>query len=319
MIKDDASLSSAKKTLPSWIFYDSAHGKNKESILLKGFLQRLCLEYVIIEESERPDFIVVLGKSGKHLKIGCEITLFYNEQNNRCGSLTRRFFVQWRNLSKELMVRMKEEGKGLEHLYGSVFFKTPSNKTLDRIDKAQFIGELVQLSKESFPENSISLSNFDSDKYPLLGRTVQEILLRNIYPDEEILWWPAHLQTGKIPDASKFLVKIIQKKNKSAASYHWSETSEKWLIIVAEAFTLADTAVLDDNISFRPFKRKSESIFSRIYIWDRFSDRISELFPSHRTVFDWSEKSLCFNLHINSLSEAVIPFIKATEKEKHKK
>ncbi|HEY4675370.1 MAG TPA: hypothetical protein VIH48_04870 [Candidatus Bathyarchaeia archaeon] len=304
-MKNDATSSSVKKALASRIFYDTAHGKNKELILLKGFLQRLCLKTCDIKESERPDFIVVLGKSSKHLKIGCEITLFYNEQNNRCGSLTRRFLEQWRRFSKELMAKMKEEGGGLEHLYGSVFFKVPSNKVLDKMDKDQFIRELTKLCKENFPKKAISLGKFDEDKYPLLRRTVQEISVKNIYPEKEIFWWPAHLQAGRVSDPSKFLVKIIKRKNKTAASYNWSGASEKWLVIVAEALALADMAILDDDISFKLFKRKNESMFSHVYLWDRFQDKVNELFPSHKTIFDSSERAL----YVNRLPKTVMPFL----------
>lgn len=306
MKNNAAPKSSLKKALPSRIFYDHSYGKDRELNLVKGFLQRLCLGVIDIKESERPDFIITLEDMKNYLRIGCEITLFYSDQNRQYGSLARRFVEEWRKFSYKLMEEMGKEGEGLEHLYGSVFFKEPSARVLDKINKDQLIRELVQISKDHRSKKTVSLSIFDGSRYPLLTKTVQKIFIENIYPEKNIAWWPAHLQTGKIPDPTELLVKIIQQKNKTAASYHWSGMSEKWLIVIAEALSTADMAFLDNGMDFRPFRKESESIFTRIYLWDRFLDEISELFPSHGKIFGHGKS----HLHINRLPETIRPFIK---------
>lgn len=277
-----------KKSLPSRIFYDTLSGKDYERHLLEAFLGRMHLMPAKLTNRERPDFDITLTGGAKSCKVDCEVTLFYSDNKSWSGSLSKRFTENWKIFARYLMERLTSEGNGLQHIFGAVFFKEPSMKVMDNIDQNMLINELVRVAREFIPAQSASITEFEADRFPLLRQIVEKIYLENLSPSEGILWWPADLQTGVIPDPRRALLRIIRDKNKKAASYKWSAAAERWLVVVAEARCLTDVAILGST-HLRSLRVVGSVPFTRIYLWDRFLDTITELFPSPRIVFSTTE------------------------------
>jgi hypothetical protein len=127
-------------------------------------------------------------------------------------------------------------------------------------------------------------------KFNLIRENIDHIYLRNIYPDEQYLWWPSHLQSGEIPPTQKALEEIISKYNKKAGKYKIENLYQKWLIIFAEGLGLNDICC---NVGHLEQKLIQEtSYFTNIYVFDKFTESITQVYPVCANVFSGAARMI---------------------------
>jgi hypothetical protein len=283
-----------KEALASRTLYDELSGKEKEIDVLEGFLKRLQLAAHQIDSSERPDFFIHFNQDGHQATIGCELTFYYSDSfqdTSKAGSAGARFFNQWKQFAKRLREVLDTTGSGLEHLYGAIFFREPGLDALDKLDIDRFLEEVVEVVVEnSDVSNLSSIEQFDVNKYPILFQNVKRINLRNTAPETGILWWCAHLKSGPVDDPVPGLLAVIDEKNKKSQTYEWNSADERWLIIFAKAEILADSVLpfSDPKISDY-FDRIG---FDRVFLWNKFFETISEIYPNYVNVFNAASQVL---------------------------
>ncbi|KAF0146488.1 MAG: hypothetical protein FD156_156 [Nitrospirae bacterium] len=260
--------------------YDDSSGKEQEAKILHAFLQRLQLGHYRVVLSERPDFFLNFALNGQSVCVGCEVT-YYFADNGRHGSAQARFVRQWKRFAKSLRVALDKEGKKYKHLYGAIHFNNPNFKIMDRFDNSAFISEIVFAVKNA--KNKHHIKRFNKDTLPLLREHVDHVYLKDTTPETGILWWPSHLQSGKISDSTNKLIKIIKEKNVSAHSYDWVNADEKWLLIYGAAEGIADMMVIEHDPAIHD--KLGGLRFDRVYIWDKFFERIYQIYPQFLNVF----------------------------------
>lgn len=277
-------LKSYRDSLASRILYDDFTGKEKkleEGKVLEGFLQRIGFGCLKFTDNESPDFFITLSNERSQKTIACELTSFYNDIFDKRGSKEKRLFEKWKKIARQLRVELDRHGNGLEFVYGVLSFKEPTTHVLDLMDVDVLIDELVKITKMNF--NFSSITRFPIEGFPLLSRLLDELRLF-VYPETGLLWWLAHLQSGSVNNPELALIKIIENKNLEASSYYWKDIEEKWLIIYAESHGLADLAYISQDPEIA--KKIKRIQFTRIYLWNKFFEDITELFPSFRKICD---------------------------------
>ncbi len=282
--------------------YEDEVGKAQEQSIIEGFLARLHIRPYTLQSAERPDFVISFGNGS--VVVGCEVTLFDSDSSatkKGVGSEERRFYNQWKRFAKKLRQRLDREGGQLLYLFGTIDFKTPSLDVLDDVSWNQLIEEITQVAKSN-QETGIMPPTFDAHSHPLLAKIVDHIFLHNYYPDTGLLWWCSHLQSGTVGDPNNALIRSVQEKSAKAKQYDWGLAQEKWLIIYAHASGLSDVAVLGEDPSV---SRKVDNIpFTHIFLWDRFSENIHELYPEFRIIFGNAR-----DIYVNRLPRAVQSFL----------
>lgn len=258
---------------PSKIFENQySSGKEEERDILKKFLLRLSCRDLNIEDSERPDFFLRFNSS---FCVGCEITKFSNDQSSK-GSIQQKFISQWRSFALKLTEQLKKND--LEGIYGAIHFKE-SNLNISELNDSQFIAELVKLVNLNKTVNRID--NFETDDYPISTKLIEHIYLEKT--DTNKLWWPAHLQSGTVDDPTDALIKIISNKCKKASSYNWENVKDKWLLIYAPCEGLTDIADIHSTIDLA----LPTNSFDRVFLWNKFDERISQLLPEYKNILSW--------------------------------
>ena len=277
--------------------------KAKELNIVEGFLERIGLGHFDIDSGESPDFFIAFVKEGRTELLACEITQFYSDDDPdpaTSGSRERRFFEIWMRIAQSLREALDKEGQGLEFAYGVLQFRQPGPKALDRVDRDKLVTELVHLSKAFFP--ATETVSFPHKDFPLLSKLISQVrITRN--DETGILWRYSHLQSGEVNDPTRRLIQIVKAKNRSALDYAWRDSSLRWLTIYAEAKMLADHAHLtaDPLIS----GTVAGVQFSHIYLWDKFSEDIFEIFPSFRTICNGHEQFR----NLDAIPEQLKPFL----------
>ncbi len=81
-----------------------------------------------------------------------------------------------------------------------------------------FIRELVNIVDNNYIDLNLSKGVYtheiEGKNLNLVRKYVEYIYLKNIYPKDQYLWWPAHLQSGLISDSEETVEGIILHKNK---------------------------------------------------------------------------------------------------------
>ncbi|MBI4319707.1 MAG: hypothetical protein HY675_14560 [Chloroflexi bacterium] len=292
---------SLRDELGSRDLYGDAHGKAEEQAIIEGFLTRLSLSGYNLYLSERPDFKISFRSDG--LVVGCELTLFNNDVQSpqlQTGSPERRFHSQWKRFARELRSHLDEQGGHPPYLYGSVFFKTPTLELFDHLNRDRLLDEIVNLVKGNPMTGTVD--TFDAYSYPLLSEFVHHLCLYNTYPETGILWWCAHLQTGEVKDPNEALVRIIREKSAKAIGYNWGAADEKWLIIYARASGLSDMAQVRSDPTVSKIVRNIP--FTHIFLWDKFSEDVLEVYPLFRPVLADGR-----TLYVNRIPKSAKPYL----------
>ena len=94
------------------------------------------------------------------------------------------------------------------------------------------------------------------------------------------------LQSGTIANAVPSLIRSILAKDEKSRTYGWQLGQQRWLLIIARALTLADTALLEQAEIEIVRRRLAVANFDRVYFWDCFSENICEIFPNPRILLD---------------------------------
>ncbi|MBI5870979.1 MAG: hypothetical protein HZB44_08540 [Actinobacteria bacterium] len=275
-----------KQSLPYRVLYDDLPSKDHETEVLQQFLSRLQIRYRNIEKRECPDFFIHCEDTSAKIVIGCEITDYY--WDGKAGSTEAQFLHQWKALAKSLRHGLDERGGKERFIYGAVHFRHPTWDVLKRIDCDQLIQEIIGLVARQPIFARLTIDNFTASE-PNLQQHVDHIYLKDTDGEEGVLWWPAHLQSGEIRSCEERLEEIIHSKNQKALNYDWSDSDEQWLLIYAGAKSLADTVIsvkdgFEDDIK--------TSGFTRIYLWDKFMESISEIYPNKIGIWSATTKNL---------------------------
>jgi len=296
-----------KEELASRIFYDDSSGKNFERRIIEGFLNRLQLTYYKIRDSERPDFWVSFGDDS--VVVGLELISFSADSyltGKTGGSMERRLHAKWRQFATSLRRQLDKEG--LHYIYGAIHFKNTSLDILDRFDNRRFQNELIQICSTvaSTLNPSSSVDNFSIKKYPLLCTWVNRINLRDCYPETGILWWCGHLQSGNVESPTESLLQAITVKASKASSYNWNHTVHKWLLVYAAGTGLMDLVFVENDL--RIDKKIANIPFSAVFLWNKFSEDITELYPHFRIIMSGHEMAL----YVNHLPLGIKDYAKKT-------
>lgn len=270
-------------------FKDKKPTKEEEIEIVKNFLLRLQIEYTDIIKSERPDLIITFPSN---LKVGCEVTKYYADPSSK-GSTSKKFFVKWKKFTQKLREELLKRNEDYNHVYGTIHFKE-SKKSESFIDNNSSIKELVDIVDSNYmdlkPSKVLHTSKLVGRSFELAKKFVDHIYLKNIYPKGQYLWWAAHLQTGEIPNSKEAVKLIILLKNKLSSNYTTKNLDKKWLIIFAEGLGLNDVCIIENLKQLRIIDKIS--YFLNIYIFDKFTEKICQVYPEYGKIFDWSERAI---------------------------
>ena len=92
---------------------------------------------------------------------------------------------------------------------------------------------------------------------------------------------------GSLVDPLPTLNGIVQKKQTKARDWDWRNADERWLIIVGQAQSLDDTMPLKEGMTFDIAPAPA---FTRVFAWDGFFERVFEILPNRRVVFEVNEQ-----------------------------
>lgn len=279
--------------------------KEEETEILSGLLSRLQYLASTITPRETPDFEIALNG---HL-IGVEITKYYSDYTRK-GSKAQQTISEWKKFSEHLKSKLVELNPEYAYLYGAIHFKSDKVNYKQLLTKVHF-DELIELiSLADLGRNQQKTINVISDQYPALGENISSIFLWDTYPDNIYLWWNSKLQSGEVISNDSAINFLVEKKNKASESYK-QDYYQKWLVIYAGGMSLQDMFLEKRNVTFRQGKIAitrmeadvlpdiditiSSSYFSHIILWDKFTEKIIQLFPYQKKIFDYGEKKIWVN------------------------
>lgn len=146
---------------------------------------------------------------------------------------------------------------------------------------------------------------FDPAAAPFLAHAV-DCLYVCVFPSERgLLWWCAHFQSGVVPDSANAVLRAVTEKQHKARSYSWGATKERWLLIYAAGEGLADLAALVEDP-----ENTTPSPFTRVFLWDGFSESIHCLSPEFAAVLTQGH-----TLYLRHLPASVRLYLKASGSE----
>jgi hypothetical protein len=223
---------------------------------------------------DRPDFYVTV----KGVAIDIEITEYHSDRAKK-GSRGRVDYEMWREISEKLRAAL--HAVGLPNISGSIFFHDQWHGKLRKIayeDQAKLVSEIVSACRK-LPSDWRCQDFSDLDVFPTLSRFADHLHIDVHSQDAEgALWGCSHLKSGKVENPNVALQKIVDDKCASGAGYEWRKGADKWLVIVASAFSLCATARWEASIDIS--FNGDQTIFDRIYFWDRFSGSVWQIWPS---------------------------------------
>ena len=246
---------------------------------MRGFLRRLELNNCTMTPRERPDFILNFKLDefdASPIRISCELTE-YCAHHSEVGSIDRRLFAMWTDFAMRLRERLRREG--LSRYYGAIHFQNPDRNRLPACEEG-LIEEIVSVLRQT--SGSTTLVTCDSDCFPMLAQHVEKIFLQDTSPEDGILWWAAHLQTGEVDLSTEALELCVKNKDQKAESFEHLGVRESWLLVHAPGMSLSDTFVpIHDCI--KVIKVAVEN-FDRVYLWDGFGENICQVYPRYVVV-----------------------------------
>jgi len=303
---------SIKEALASSILYESATGKTEEIKILHGFLERLgFVDYTPRDTTESPDFFIDFSYQDLQATIAIELTFFYNtlgQENRNFGASEKRFIEQWKRIARRLRQELDKIGGDMKYVYGSLSFQNPGPYALDPVGHDDLIAELLKVTQKNLNKSErITTIEFPNPDYPTLSSSLKSVAL-SVWDEEGILWWCSHIQSGTVNDPNDAILRIIRNKNQTAQSYQWNNVNERWLVIYAASEMLSDMAIIAGDFDV---SREIPNIeFTRIILWSKFTESITELFPRFQAICDPSKGTRnveCYPLEIQ-------PFVMAGKK-----
>jgi hypothetical protein len=275
--------------------------KEEETEIIEGFLARLQYSPTNITPIEQPDFKVELNSK----YVGVEITKYFSDFSEH-GSKTQRKISEWKGFAEKLKKKMIESNPGYKYLYGAINFYNDNVNYRELLKENFFVELLALLSSTNLNRNETVSLKIESQKSKLLSKYVDSLSLWNTYPEDMYLWWDSRLQTGEVIINQSAIQSIVEKKEESAKKYE-TEYEQKWLVIYAGGIGLGDMYLGTNQTTYRQGKVVLVNIsepqmnevgeiiskyFTHVFLWDRFSEQITQVFPYRKKIFDAGEKSI---------------------------
>jgi hypothetical protein len=268
--------------------------RERELHIIEGLLTRLGVGDYSLVSGDKPDVIATLGSGENAVRIACEVHTLHSD-GGRAGSDFRRFRERWIAIMSAALNELRPEGitPYCRVDFGSMDFGGFRNTEIAH--EFAIAGRLLRADREL---------QFPRDGMPVLSSFLHHI--RVIDPDGEgLLWWPSHLQTGTL-DAEgldESVRQAVNEKTLAARGYDWGGITERWLVLHAQGHGLVDVFGGARDIDLPP--RDTESPFTRVIIWDKFSEDVWALVPAFDRILDAKEKSL----YVNRLPASVRSFV----------
>lgn len=266
--------------------------EDDELEIMTNFLRRLKCDYEILERADSPnskfagpDCIFCINNK---IKVGCEITRYYSDRFTNENAHGKYFYKKWRKFASELKEKLIRRNKSYKNIYGVIYFK--KNAIFDsNILNTGFIESLVKVVdiyyKNLNPSFKVDLNKVGLDNLEFIKENVDCIFLENIEPEEH-LWWPAHLQSGKIVDSAVTIKNIIKDKNSKTKNYK-KDLDQKWLLIFAEGLGLNDVCSTITPLEIDFLNKIKEKYFTNIYIFNIFpTQSITQIYPRYKVIFN---------------------------------
>jgi hypothetical protein len=279
--------------------------KAQETQIVQEFLTRLQYSPDTFASTESPDFEISIGSK----TIGVEVTKYYADFT-KSGSKAQGDFSEWIRFARKLKESLQKIDPAFDRLYGAVHFRQGRILYKTLLEKG-VIQEFVMLlrSNPETDEEGISV-RLSGDTYPVLSTVIESVYLRNMFPETKYLWWNSRLQSGQVMSSDSALEHIIAKKEIAAKKYK-TGYAQKWLIIYAGGLSLHDmyptepTTMLrqgkvmvkpiQPDASFVEFSPVHSDYFTHIFIWDKFTEMIYQLYPYFKKIFDYGERKIYIN------------------------
>ncbi len=249
--------------------------KDVENCIVTDVLSRIGLSHFrLIDEKtqESPDAIVEFCNWDRSCQLACEVRSLSNDASFANGSAMRRFRSQWMEVAEKVRARLAEDDTYAVP-YCVVEFRRPTYECLDGIcldslaDELATVGRMFRsVSNIEFPQESLSVLSDAVCRIRVLDRNGQGRL-----------WWPSHMQSGSIEPLNDAVVDAVREKTAKAGKYDWRNATERWLLLVAEAHGVTD--VFSEPREVRLPNEMGNLPFTRVVIWDRFSESIWSIFP----------------------------------------
>ncbi len=288
-------------------FFINIHTDTKieEREIIEQFLQRLQYSNYELKEQESPDFETSIDTK----KIGIEITKYYSDFSTK-GSKMQQNLMEWKKFATSLKQKIETTNIEFSNVYGAVHFKE-AVWDFNVLLTDDYYDELIcSIKKSDILNNTNRTIQISAPEFPLLSEYINFIYFENKLDKNNFLWWDARTQSGVIIKDENAIGNIISKKEKSSAGYS-NSYDQKWLVIFAAGLGLADIFSEFDNDSARQgtlfvmsfedkeYKTKSltvsSSYFTHIYIWDKFHEKIFQVAPYYKKIFDYEQKTIWVN------------------------
>lgn len=293
------------KGVSDFLFTIHTDTKIEEREIIAGFLQRLQYSKYGLEEQERPDFAATIDT----VKVGIEITKYYSDFSKK-GSKMQKHFIDWKKFALSLKQKIESTNKEYSKVYAALHFKEVKFdfKLLLTND---YYAELINcLNKSEILSKINSTIEISEMEFPFLSKFINHIYFEIKSGTNNFLWWDSRLQSGDVITNENATGNIISKKEKASAGYG-NDYHQKWLIIFAAGLGLADIyseyknnskrqgTILLTEYNDKEFKPKtlsaSSSYFSHIYIWDKFNEKIFQVVPYYKKIFDYGVTTIWVN------------------------
>jgi hypothetical protein len=275
--------------------------KAEEKEIIEQFLKRLNYSATSLTSSESPDYEIEIDNK----LIGAEITKFYSDFTGK-GSIWQRRISDWEKFAERFKNKLTSIDSDYIYLYGAIHFHNEQVNYRGLL-KDDCFNEMIDLIKSAkLNKGEQKSEKVSRDKYPVLSNYVESIYLWDTFPENKYLWWDSCLQTGEVITNELAIQTIVAKKEKSSKKYK-THYIQKWLIIYARGLSFHDMFISDladttrqGNISLVQEEHglvlniKSD-YFTHIFIWDKFTERIYQLYPYIKKILDCGEGKIWIN------------------------
>lgn len=278
--------------------------KEEELEITRQFLARLKYSPTSIRESEKPDFEVEINEK----LIGIEITKYYSDFTKR-GSETQRKISEWKKFAENLKAKISSVESNYRYLYGAIHFNDNNFDYKDLLEE-KYLNELIGfIGSVGLKRGEQKTLEIVKGKFPLLAEHMESIFLWDTHPESEYLWWDSSLQSGNVIKNDLAIQAIGEKKENASKNYKFNYY-QKWLIIYAGGLGLHDMFINSSQPTIRQGEiyltklpnseidsvlEIKSNYFTHIMIWDKFTEKIFQLFPYNKKLFDYGEKSIWIN------------------------
>lgn len=274
--------------------------QSEELWVVDEVLQRIGFQKYRLTAHDKPDVLVEFGSTLASFHLGCEVMSLQSDGDAK-GSALRRFRARWRRVIDVVLATLQKDSAQVP--YCVVDFQG-GNESLDGADEALLIVELIQVGRLLKNESPLKFPRADT---PTLNGRIREISLMDA-DGKALVWWPRHLKSGTVSGPDREVRLAVQTKRRQARSYDWKGTTERWLLLHAQAHGLCDLFGSAREISLGRLPKKMP--FTTILIWDKFSEDIWTVFPKYQVICNGGRQTRDFTV----LPASLRPFTTGDER-----